>query len=109
MLIKPEWMDAALEYIATSGEDAAAAKGERILAEHGVKQAKARVFLTYQGSVAEREANAIASPEYAAAVQREARAVKEDEYHRTQRAKYEAVIEAWRTQSANERSGNNFR
>jgi len=108
-LIKPEWMDFALKYLAESGEAAAAAKAERIRAEHGVKIAKARALLDAEGTAQIRDAMAVASKEYAIAVEREAEAVRQDEWHRTQRNKADAIIEAWRTENANRRAGSQFR
>lgn len=108
-LVEDYMMQAALEYLATNTHAAAAAKAERVRAEHGVKQAKARAFMQAEGPVAQRDAEAIASDEYAEAVEREAQAVEQDEWHRNQRTKADAIIEAWRTENANKRAGNNFR
>lgn len=108
-LVTETMMQAALDYLATSAHEAAAAKAERVRAEHGVKQAKARAFMQAEGPVAQRDAEAIASDEYATAVEREAKAVEQDEWHRNQRTKADAIISAWQTENANRRAGNNFR
>ena len=56
-----------------------------------------------------REAAAEASSQYLEAVQAERDAVEHDEYHRAARAKAEAIIEAWRTESATIRAAERIR
>ena len=108
-VITDKMLEAALQYLATSSEEAAAAKAERVRSEHGVKQVKARMMLEADGALGIREATAIASREYAVACEREAKAVEQDEWHRNQRNKADAIIEAWRSEQANQRAGNSFR
>lgn len=89
-----DWMD-------ENAGPAAHARAERIRAEHGVKKARARSFLESTGTVAEREAKALASQAYEEASEIEIQAVGRDEWMRNQRNKCEAIIEAWRTECSN--------
>lgn len=98
-------VEAAFDWLKDNAGAAAAAKAERIRAEYATKQAKARLFLECgESSVAAKEAWAIIQPEYDKAVEREAEAVEIDEFHRNQRSKAEAIIEAWRTEQASLRA-----
>ena len=104
MLIPDQLVETAFDWLKDNAGKAAQAKATRIRAEHAVKRAKAKVFLASDGTVAEREAKAIASPEYDAAVDAECKAVEQDEFYRNQRDKATAIIEAWRTEQSNLRS-----
>jgi hypothetical protein len=46
---------------------------------------------------------------YAEAVNDEADAIRNDEYLRAERNRADAVIEAWRSEQANQRAGNSFK
>lgn len=108
-LVTDEMVSEALGYLSGAAEPAAAAKAERIRAEYGRKRVRSRIMLDTDGPVAIREATAEISDEYEQACEREAEAARNDEWHRLQRNKAEAIIEAWRTESATVRSGQNFR
>jgi hypothetical protein len=56
-----------------------------------------------------REAWAEAHDLYAEVCEAEALAVEADEFHRNERNKADSIIEAWRTESASQRAGSNFR
>lgn len=104
MLISEQTIEAAFDWLKINSGPAAAAKAERIRAEYNTKQTKGRLYLqSEESSVAARDAWALNHPDFAAAVEREAQAVEADEFHRNQRSKAEAIIDAWRTQSSNER------
>lgn len=104
-LVTDKMIHAAFDWLNDHAAPAAAAKAERIRAEHNVKRVKARLFLAAPGgSVAERDAWAMSQAEFGDAVDREAEAVRNDEFHRGERTKCEAIIEAWRTESANFRT-----
>lgn len=100
-LVTEKMVREAFDWLDENASDAAQAKAERIRAEHGVKKARAKAFLDASGTVAEREAKAIASAAYNEAAEREVQAVGRDEWHRNQRNKCEAIIEAWRTECSN--------
>lgn len=104
ILISDDLVQSAFDWLRENTRPAAAAKAARIRAEHTTKRVKAQMFLEASGSVAERDARAIASDEYLEAVDAEASAVEQDEYHRNQRNKAEAIIDAWRTEQSNYRA-----
>lgn len=104
VLISDNLVQAAFDWLRENAAPSAAAKAARIRAEHNTKRVKAKQFLEASGSVAERDATAIASDEYLEAVDGEASAVEADEFHRNQRNKAEAIIEAWRTEQASMRA-----
>ena len=103
-LVNEDMIAAAFDWLHDNSKPAAAAKAARIRAEYKTKQVKARVFLESEGTVAEREATALASDRYDEAVDAEIQAVENDEFHRNQRSKAEAIIESWRSEQANLRA-----
>jgi len=104
MLISDDLVEKAFDWLKDNAAQSAAAKAARIRAEHNVKRVKAQKFLESEGSIAERDARAIASDEYAEAIDQECEAVERDEFHRNQRNKASAIIEAWRTEQSNYRA-----
>ena len=103
-LVNEDMIQAAFDWLHDNSKPAAAAKAERIRAEYRTKQIKAKAFLEAEGTVAEREATALASSQYDEAVDAEIQAVENDEFHRNQRSKAEAIIESWRSEQANLRA-----
>ena len=86
-------------------EPGAAARGMRTRAEHMLKVAKARAVLKATGgTVAEREAQALLSPEVTAAMKAEADAVEQDEFFRNQRNTCTTIIDGWRTEQSSIRA-----
>lgn len=104
MLIPDVMIEAAFEWLQENTGPAAAAKADRIRAEYATKRVKARLFLEAEGTVAERDAQSLAHPDFGAVVKEEAEAVRLDEWHRNQRNKSEAIIEAWRTEQSSMRA-----
>lgn len=104
MLITEQMVQAAFDWLRENATTAAAAKAARIRAEHNTKRVKAKQFLASEGTVSEREHRALASKEYDRAVDDECQAVEADEFHRNQRNKAEAIIDAWRTEQSNYRA-----
>ena len=105
LLVSDQFVQAAFDWLKDNSASAAKAKADRIRSEYRTKQVRAEMFLSFdEGTVAEKEAKALASEEYNVAVEAEARAVELDEYHRNQRSKAEAIIEAWRSEQANMRA-----
>ncbi len=105
VLVSEKMVGAAFDWLSDHAGPAAAARAELIRAEHGVKRVKSRLFLSSnEGSVAAKEAWAMSQDEYGAACEREAEAVRNDEYHRREREKCQAIIEAWRTEQSNFRA-----
>jgi hypothetical protein len=108
-LISDEWIEDALNYLATSSEQTAAARANRVRAEFNRKQTRARLILrSPESSVAMRDAWAEAHSDYASACEEEVIAVEADEWHRAQRNKCDAIIEAYRTEQASLRAGSKF-
>ncbi len=103
-IVSGKMVQDAFDWLQEHADTAAKAKAEKIRAEYNVKATRARLFTEYEGTVAERQASADHDGNTLAAYDREAKAVEKDEWHRVHRAKCEAIIEAWRTESANYRS-----
>lgn len=109
-LITDEMIEVALEYLATSSQEIAAARANRLRAEFKRKRVRAKLILqSNQGSAIAREAWAEAHELYHEACEEEAKAVEADEYARSERNKADTIIESWRTECANGRAGQNFR
>jgi len=108
-LIKDEWIEEALNYLATSSEISAAARARKVRAEFNRKQIKANLILrSPESSVAMRDAWAESHKDYALACEEEVQAIENDEFHRCQRNKSDAIIEAYRTEQASLRAGSKF-
>lgn len=104
MLVDNKTVEAAFDWLHDNREKSAAAKAIRIRAEYAVKKAKAKGFLDATGNNAEREAQALMTDEYDKAVDAEIEAIEADEFHRNQRSRCSALIEAWRTEQSNYRA-----
>lgn len=109
-LVTDDMISAALNFLATSSRDAAAARGMRVRREFMRKRARARLMLQSDEKTATaREAWAEDHDDYVAACEAEAEAVEADEFLRAERNKAETVIQCWQTENANRRAGSNFR
>lgn len=104
MIVSDEVVQKAFDWLEENREASAAAKALRIRAEYCVKQAKAQAFLTADGNNAVREAEAITSDLVKSAIENEIEAIKQDEFHRNQRSRCAALIDAWRTEQSNQRT-----
>ena len=104
IIVSEKMVQDAFDWLEEHAGTAAVAKAEKIRAEYNVKATRGRLFCEAIGTVAERDAIAVCDVEFQAATDREAEAVEKDEWHRVNRSKCEAIIEAWRTESANYRS-----
>jgi hypothetical protein len=103
-------VEEALNYLATSSDHGAAARAMRLRSEFKRKRVRAKLILeSNQPSAIAREAWAEAHALYHEACEEEVRAVEADEQARAERNKAETIIEAWRTQNANQRAGSQFR
>ena len=108
-LISDEWIEEALNYLATASDQTAAARANRVRAEFNRKQIRARLILSSpESSVAMRDAWAESHRDYATACDEEVAAIEADEWHRAQRNKCDAIIEAYRTEQASLRAGSKF-
>ena len=109
-LITDEMMEAALDYLATASDHIAAARAARLRAEFKRKRVRAKlIFQSNQPSALMREAWAEAHEVYFEACEEEVKATEADEKAREERNKANTIIEAWRTENANRRSGEHFR
>lgn len=103
-LVTDEMAQSAFDWLAENTDTAAHARAMRIRAEYATKRAKAKAFLDANGTVAEREAKALLSDVVSAAMKAEIDAIEADERMRNNRDKCSAIIEGWRTESANHRN-----
>ena len=109
-LITDEAIEEALNYLATNADTAAAARGGRLRAEFERKRIKSRLILqSNEKSLGLREAWAECHPDYMNACEAEVKALEADEYYRNKRNACDAIIEAWRTENANQRAGSSFK
>jgi len=104
MLVSEEMVQQAFDWLHDNRQASAHAKAMRIRAEYAVKKARSKAFLDATGNNAEREAKAMQTDEYDKAVEEEIVAIEADEFHRNQRNRCGAIIEAWRTEQSNLRS-----
>lgn len=109
-LITDEMLEAALDYLATASDHIASARASRLRAEFKRKRVRAKLILqSNQPNALMREAWAEAHEVYYEACEEEAKAVEADEKAREERNKANTIIEAWRTENANRRAGDQFR
>jgi len=109
-LVTDEMVEEALNYLSVSSDHIAAARAMRLRAEFKRKRVRAKLILeSNQPSATMREAWAEAHSLYHQACEEEVEAVEVDERARSERNKAETVIEAWRTENANQRAGQQFR
>jgi hypothetical protein len=98
-------VEKALIYLSTTDEDHAVLGSEVKRLEEGIKQAKAHSFLAGEGTVAEREAKAVASLKFGNAVELWIEAYKEFKILDNKRNTEIRITELWQTLSSNRRKG----
>jgi hypothetical protein len=109
-LISDDKIEAALNFLATSSEEIAAARAQRLRAEFKRKRTRAELIRKANEATAQaREAWAESHPDYAKACEEECVAVEADEFLRDRRNAADTIVETWRTQEANQRAGGQFR
>ena len=99
-------VEEALVLLSSTDEEHADLSGEVKRLEEGIKQAKAHAFLLAEGTVAEREAKALASESYKKAVNDWIDAFKEFKVLDNKRIHEIRITEIYQTLSANRRKGN---
>ena len=99
-------VEEALIKLSSTDESHAAWAGQVKYLEEGLKQAKSHSFLLAEGTVAEREAMALASVKYAEAVLAWTDALKTFKKLDNERNHELRVIDIWRSLQANRRMGN---
>jgi hypothetical protein len=99
-------VEEALIMLSSTDSSHAALAGQVKYLEEGLKQAKSHSFLLADGTVAEREAKALASVKYADAVSAWTNALKDFKTIDNERNHEMRIIDIWRTLSSNRRQGN---
>ena len=108
--ISDEMMEEALLFLTNHSSLGAEARANRFKAEHARKRIRANLILTSEEKTsAMKEAWAEQHERYAEAVNDEAEAIRFDEYFRAERNRADSIIEAWRSEQANQRAGTNFK
>ncbi len=104
-MIEDSQVDEALEYLRTNAPIAAQAKANKIYTEEFRKTVKAQQMAKFNSlPVNAQEREAYRSTEYQAHLDAIKDAVYQDELHRWKMVHATSVIEAWRTQNANQRN-----
>ena len=101
-LVSEDNVQAAFDYLNNAADAAAMAKCNKILTEAKRKSVEASLMRECNDKTqSEKATYAKAHPAYIEACEAEAKAAGDDEWHRHQKARASAVIEAWRTEQAN--------
>jgi hypothetical protein len=103
MLIRPEWVENAVEYLMGNSQAAAAAKGMVVRCEYQRKRVRAQLILMAEGTSLHKEAWAEAHADYEIACEKLAQAEVDYEFHRNERNKCMAILDTFRTQEATSR------
>lgn len=104
-MITDDEVERALDFLRAGAEKAAVARAQRIVTEEYRKVIKADLMQSHTDlSIGAQEREAYADPRYKAHLEAIREAVTEDERCRFLREAALAKIEAWRTQSSNERA-----
>ena len=98
-------VEKALIYLAGTDEEHGYLGAKVKEAEEAIKQAKAHSFLIAEGTVAEREAKAVASLKYANATEIWVEAYKDFKILDNKRNSEIRITELWQTLSSNKRKG----
>lgn len=110
-LITDEMVQDALLHLAVSSEHEASARAMRERLDFERKRIRATNILnaTHQPNATMREAWAETQTNYTAATAKYCDAIEQDELMRSKRNTAIVVIDAWRTQNANDRASKDFR
>lgn len=105
MKLSDDDIEKALLYLASNAQKAAKARADRIVIEEYSRVVKSQIMKEHgELPVSAQEREAYADPRYRQHLEAIREAVERDEYHRFLRDAASAKIEAWRTQSSNERA-----
>lgn len=101
-LIEDKQVHVAFDYLNGAADAAAKARMNRFLAERNRKTVWSNLYNESNAPTVEDRKNfAESHPEHKAAWEAEGNAIYHDEWHRAQRDRANAIIEAWRTEQAN--------
>ena len=104
-MITDKEVDDALDWLLKYADKAAEARADRVWMEETSKALKAKLMKeSGESSLGAQEREALASDAYQTHLKGLRAAVYDDEICRLKRASKEALIEAWRTQSSNNRT-----
>ena len=109
MIVSDNNVQSALEYLAIDPHPLALARKDMTDAENKSKETHARLYLKYEGTIAEREARSTCNPEYMEAKSAEGESIMEFERHKARKNAAEMLIEVWRTENANIRAAERIR
>ena len=101
--ITQDRMESAMEYLAETDKDYALEKSELERSEIARKRARAKVFLTADGTVAERQAKAEMAQEAQDADDRYVKTIEMYETLKARRERAMIVIDVWRSLNASRR------
>lgn len=105
MIVTEDQVSSALMYLVNNAQKAAKARADRIVVEEYSRVVKSMIMQEHGNlPVSAQEREAYADPRYKQHLEAIREAVEKDEYHRFLRDAASAKIEAWRTQSSNERA-----
>lgn len=104
-MIDESMAEKALDYLASTDASCAMAKGVVKGLEYRLKVARAVEFLTATGTMAEKEATALASTSYVDLVYKYEEAIIEFETIAAKRERAVLTVDVWRTESSNRRKG----
>ena len=105
-MITDEMAEAALDYLTSTDDEYAKARGHMLATEYLIKKMEALVFLESEGNIEQRKAHARVNEGVLGAVEDYNKSVYE--YHRIDAARKTKMltIEVWRSQESSRRSGN---
>ena len=106
MSLSQDRMEKALRFLAETDEGCAELRAEMERAEFRAKATKEAIFKRLAGGVAERQAEAASSDEYAQAMEAYFVQLKGFESIRNKRSTEMVVIDVWRTLESSRRKGN---
>ena len=99
-------LEKAVQYLVDTDAECAKAKALVVGLEEQRKTVKSIEFLKAEGTMAEKEAIAYSSTAYREHIEKLENATAEYETLRNRRLTASLIIEVWRTEAANKRSGN---
>lgn len=104
-MIAEERAEAAVVYLRDTAAQCGQARGHLAYCEGNLRRIKALGMLSEEGSLGDREAHALASPGYLAALEALQNATAGYETIRALREAADLLIQVWRTQQSNQRQG----
>ncbi len=104
MIVTEDQVETALAYLNDDPHPLALAKKDVVDAENRAKVIFARLYLSYTGSIPEREHRATCNPEMMEAKSVETEAIMQLERHKVKAKGAEMLLDCWRTEQSNIRA-----